>query len=61
MEVETGTEVHKFPLYATRVTAVTVAKDHKLLLAGDTTGKIKLWNYEDKKVNQSYICLGTNR
>jgi hypothetical protein len=50
-----GTEVHKFSMWGTRITSVSVAEECGWVVAGDTTGKVKLWNYGTKEVIILYI------
>ena len=50
IEEASGKELYVLPLWDTKVTAIKVPKntDKAWLTAGDTTGRMKLWDYETK-------------
>jgi WD40 repeat protein len=58
IESVSGKEVHKYLHWNSRVTTITTSADaaRKWVAAGDSTGKIRLWNYEDKKVKSTLHC-----
>jgi WD40 repeat protein len=58
IDIESGNETHSFEMWGTRITAITVAATKKWLLVGDTTGKIKLFDYETKTVRIIISFLG---
>jgi hypothetical protein len=47
IEESSGKELYVLPLWDTKVTAIKVAKHNEKfwLTAGDTTGRMKLWDY----------------